>query len=84
MFQPNLLARNEKQVCTYTNPDDDPRGPWLAAPLTRVEHRDRDYYALRNPAGKEILPPKGSSWRRPPDKMIQLASDNRIWWGKIR
>ncbi|MCK9418317.1 MAG: site-specific DNA-methyltransferase [Nitrospirae bacterium] len=81
-FQPNLLARNEKQVGTYTNPDNDPRGPWLAAPLTRVEHRDRDYYALKNPAGREIHPPKGSSWRRPPDKMKQLASDNRVWWGK--
>lgn len=81
-FQPNLLARNEKQVGTYTNPDNDPRGPWLAAPLTRVEHRDRDYYALKNPAGRQILPPKGSSWRRPPDKMKQLASDNRVWWGK--
>ncbi|MBI4633810.1 MAG: site-specific DNA-methyltransferase [Deltaproteobacteria bacterium] len=81
-FQPNLLARNEKQVGTYTNPDNDPRGPWLAAPLTRVEHRDRDYYAIKNPVGKEILPPKGSSWRRPPAKMKQLASDNRVWWGK--
>lgn len=82
MFQPNLLARNEKQLGTYTNPDNDPRGPWLAAPLTRVEHRDRDYYALINPAGREILPPKGSSWRRPPAKMKELADDNRIWWGK--
>jgi adenine-specific DNA-methyltransferase len=81
-FRPNLLSRNEKQVGTYTNPDNDQRGPWLAAPLTRVEHRDRDYYALENPAGKKVFPPKGSSWRRPPSKMAQLAADNRIWWGK--
>ena len=81
-FTPHLLARNEKQLGTYTNPDNDPRGPWLAAPLTRVEHRDRDVYALTNPAGREVMPPKGSSWRRPPAKMKELQADNRIWWGK--
>ena len=81
-FKPNLLARSAKQVATYTNPDSDSRGPWLGTPLTRAEHRDRDYYALRNPAGREVFPPKGSSWRRPPDKMKELAAQNRIYWGK--
>jgi adenine-specific DNA-methyltransferase len=81
-FRPNLLDRSEKQIANYSNPDNDPRGPWLAAPLTRAEHRDRDFYALKNRAGKSVFPPKGSSWRRPPDKMKWLESDNRIWWGK--
>lgn len=81
-FAPNLLARNEKQIATYSNPDNDERGPWLAAPLTRVEHRDRDYYSIKNKAGRDVLPPKGSSWRRPPAKMKELEADDRIWWGK--
>jgi len=81
-FVPKLLTRSEKQVANYSNPDNDDRGPWLAAPLTRAEHRDRDYYALENEKGHKVFPPKGSSWRRPPDKMKWLASDNRIWWGK--
>ena len=81
-FQPNLLARNEKQLANYTNPDNDIRGPWLGTPLTRVEHRDRDYYAIKNQAGREVFPPKGSSWRRPPVKLKELAADDRIWWGK--
>jgi DNA modification methylase len=81
-FKPNMLARNEKQIANYSNPDNDERGPWLAAPLTRVEHRDRDYYALRNPSGREVFPPSGSSWRRPPDVMNRLAEEERIWWGK--
>src|ERR1700687_4123763 len=53
-FRPTALARSEKQLANYSNTDDDPRGDWLAAPLTRAEHRDRDYYALRNPVGKEV------------------------------
>lgn len=81
-FSPNLLDRDEKQRAYYSNPDRDPRGDWLAAPLTRAEYRDRDFYALTNPAGREVWPPKGSSWRRPPDKLKQLLRDKRVWWGK--
>lgn len=81
-FRPNLLERNQRQIANYANPDGDSRGPWLAAPLTRAEHRDRDYYALTNLVGRKVFPPKGSSWRRPPDKMKWLQADNRIWWGK--
>jgi adenine-specific DNA-methyltransferase len=81
-FSPELLERNEDQISNYTNQDGDPRGDWLAAPLTRAEHRDRDYYAIPNKAGRDVFPPRGSSWRRPPSKMKWLESDNRIWWGK--
>lgn len=81
-FSGSLLERNEAQIANYTNPDGDTRGDWLAAPLTRAEHRDRDYYPLTNKVGKKVLPPKGSSWRRPPDKMKWLQKDERIWWGK--
>ena len=28
------------------------------------------------------MPPKGSSWRRPPDKLRQLEAEGRIYWGK--
>lgn len=81
-FKSSLLERTEDQIANYTNPDNDKRGDWLAAPLTRGEHRDRDYYALTNKAGRKVWPPKGSSWRRPPAKMNWLQVDDRIWWGK--
>ena len=81
-FKLKLLTRNEKQLATYKNPDNDQRGVWLSTPITRVEHRDRDYYAIKNKIGKEVWPPKGSSWRRPPDEMKRLASEDRIYWGK--
>ena len=81
-FAANLLARNEKQIATYSNPDDDPRGPWLATPLTRAEFRERDFFPIANPMGRKVSPPKGSSWRRPPEKMKALETDGRIWWGK--
>jgi adenine-specific DNA-methyltransferase len=82
LFTANLLERTEAQIANYSNPDGDPRGDWLAAPLTRAEFRERDYYPIRNKVGKDVLPPKGSSWRRPPTTMRWLQEDNRIWWGK--
>ena len=81
-FRPNLLPRNAKQIANYKNPDNDPRGPWLGTPMTRAEHRDRDYYELTNKVGKKVFPPAGSSWRRPPDKIKELEKDGRIYWGK--
>jgi adenine-specific DNA-methyltransferase len=81
-FKANLLARNEKQLGNYTNPDNDERGAWLGTPLTRVEHRERDFYPIKNRVGEDVWPPKGSSWRRPPAEMKRLAAENRIWWGK--
>ena len=81
-FKFQLLPRNEKQLANYSNPDNDPRGDWLAAPLTRAEFRERDFYPIKNKIGKGVWPPKGSSWRRPPGKMKELAEDSRIWWGK--
>jgi adenine-specific DNA-methyltransferase len=80
-FEPNLFARTDKQIAYYKNPDNDPRGPWLAVPLTRGEYRERDHYALRNPVGEEVWPPAGNSWRRPPSEIEKLQADGRIWWG---
>lgn len=81
-FDLNLRKRTDDQISNYSNPDDDPRGVWLGSPLTRAEHRDRDYYQIENKAGRKVWPPEGSSWRRPPETMERLAEEDRIWWGK--
>ncbi|MCZ3316178.1 site-specific DNA-methyltransferase [Acinetobacter baumannii] len=82
LFKTNLLSRNSKQLENYANPDNDYRGDWLSTPLTRAEHRDRDYYSILNKAGIPVFPPQGSSWRRPPHEMKRLEKEDRIWWGK--
>lgn len=77
----NLLPRSEKQDAAYRNPDDDPRGLWKASDLTRAEHRDRDFYPIVTPSGKEVLPANGRSWSRPPGEIERLRKDNRLWFG---
>jgi adenine-specific DNA-methyltransferase len=77
-----LLARTEKQDAAYKNLDDDPRGLWKTSDLTRPEHRDRDFYGVMTPSGKEVWPARGRSWSRPPAEIERLRADNRLWFGK--
>ncbi len=80
-WQRNLMPRTAKQDDAYKNPDNDSRGPWKPSDLTRAEHRDRDYYVITTPSGKEVLPAKGRSWSRPVDEIKRLREDNRLWFG---
>jgi adenine-specific DNA-methyltransferase len=77
----NLLPRTEKMDAAYKNPDNDPRGLWKPSDLTRAEHRDRDFYSIKTPSGKDVLPAKGRSWSRPPAEIERLRADNRLWFG---
>jgi adenine-specific DNA-methyltransferase len=81
-FGLNLLARNDEQIANYKNLDGDLRGPWARQSMIRAEFRERDYYPLKNPAGREVLPPKGTSWRRPRAKIAELDAAGRLYWGK--
>ena len=52
----NLLPRTAKQDDLYKNPDNDPRGPWQPDNLTRAEYRERDFYAIKTPTGRDVFP----------------------------
>ena len=77
----NLMPRGEKQDSAHRNSDKDSRGIWKASDLTRAEHRDRDYYPIITPSGKEVYPARGRSWSRPPEEIERLRQDNRLWFG---
>ncbi|MCA0439979.1 MAG: site-specific DNA-methyltransferase [Proteobacteria bacterium] len=78
----NLIPRTSKQDDAYKNRDNDARGPWKASDLTRAEHRDRDFYAITTPSGKQVFPARGRSWSRPPEEIERLRIDDRLWFGK--
>lgn len=47
----------------YTNPDNDPRGPWIADNLTAGKPGGDVYYPIINPENGDIFyPPKGRYW----------------------
>ena len=82
-WTPSLLPRTEAMEARYTNPDNDPRGPWKPSGLDARNYYSRGIYSITCPSGRVIPgPPPGSYWRVSEEKFKQLYKDNRIWWGK--
>ena len=76
------LPKNDKQISTYKNPDNDPRGPWVSADYTAQGYRPNQMYKITTPAGAEYTPPAGRCWKNIEPVFLQLVSENRIWFGK--
>lgn len=72
----------DKDYKGYSNPDNDPRGPWVAGDLTvgmNADMRPNQYYDLINPkTGKVYHPNYNRVWSYTQDSMKKLIEENRI------
>jgi adenine-specific DNA-methyltransferase len=67
----------------WENPDNDPRGPWVADPFDAPNVRPNLTYPITNPnTGDQHLPPSGRHWRFSREKFASALKDDRIVWGK--
>ena len=67
----------------FTNPDNDPRGPWKADPFQVGGWRPNQQYDIINPnTGAVFRPNPGSSWKNDKKRFLELLDDNRIVFGK--
>lgn len=79
----NLQERDEKSSSKYTNPDNDPRGPWRLGPIFASEERHAGLmYEITTPSGRKITPPQGSHWRMVESEFWNLVEDKRITFGE--
>ena len=77
-----LLPRDSKSSSKYTNPDNDPNGPWRNGPIFAAEERhDGLMYEITTPSGRKVRPPKGSHWRMVESEFWHLAQQGRIIFG---
>ncbi|HBG46465.1 MAG TPA: site-specific DNA-methyltransferase [Deltaproteobacteria bacterium] len=85
-WRPNELQRTESQLKGYSNPDNDPRGPWQSVVYTCAKtraERPNLYYPIIHPkTGKEIFPSETRVWGYEPKKHEEHIKEERIWWGK--
>jgi len=66
----------------FSNPNNDPRGPWKADPFQVGGIRPNQLYAISNPkTGKTYHPNPGCSWKNESTVFEQLLADNRIVFG---
>ena len=66
---------------TFSNPDNDPRGPWTITDLS-ANHRG-PYFSITNPAtGESFLPPEGRYWVFNEQEVQKRIADGRIIFGR--
>ncbi len=76
------LPRSQEADTRYSNPDNDPRGPWTSGDLSVGPPVPEKIYEIVTPSGRVVYPPKGYCWRVTKERFAELLADNRIWFGK--
>ncbi len=82
VWRPRLLPRSKETENRYSNPDNDPRGPWLSGAFQARNYYSKGQYEVSSPSGKKFSNPKGTYWRVSYEKFLELDRDKRIWWGE--
>ena len=83
-FIVNLLSRTDEADNRYSNPDNDPRGPWKGASFLNPappQRRPNLCYPITNPNTGVTTNPTSNAWRRSREEFQKLRGDNRLYWG---
>jgi len=72
----------ERDESKFSNPDNDPRGPWMSRSILGLATRDQRpnlHYDLIDPVtGRQFPPNPATGWRYSRERMTQLISEGRI------
>ena len=78
----NKLPRPASMNSIYSNPDNDPRGPWTSGTFNANKPYSAGKYSVITPSGRVIDgPPSGTYWRYSEPSLRKMDAENRIWWG---
>lgn len=78
----NGLPRSAEANDRYSNPDNDPRGPWTSGDLSVGPRVESKVYEIVTPSRRKVLPPSGYCWRLDKKTFEEYRRDNRIWFGE--
>ena len=78
----NELPRDENQAKQYSNPDNDPNGPWRAIPWDAPNIRENLSYPITTPSGAVRYPPPGRCWAREENKWKEIVAAGLDYYGK--
>jgi adenine-specific DNA-methyltransferase len=77
------LIGEQRTFDRYANPDNDPRGPWVADNLSAAKPGGNTLYPVKDPeTGHEFWPPKGRYWPYNPTTMARKIREGRIIFPK--
>lgn len=78
-FCRNLLPRENTDA--YSNPDNDPKGPWKSDPITAHNYYAADY-KITKPNGVVVVRPQDRYWAYSEETIKRLIDENAIIWGE--
>ncbi len=82
LLEINLLPRTEEMNARYTNPDNDPRGPWQSGDLVANGERKNGHFIVKSPTtGCEFDVPQGKHWVYSEENMHELIRTNSLYFG---
>lgn len=78
----NLLG-GSKDLSNYSNPDNDPNGPWISGNPSAKSGSELNYFEVINPYTKKIdLPPSGRYWSFSKNTIDKHINNNTIVFKK--
>ena len=84
VFRPNKQPRSEESEQTYSNPDNDQKGPWISVSYVNPalkSDRPNLVYKIQNPFTKKWVEHETNAWKFEPPKNREHISQGRLWWG---
>ena len=78
----NKVRLTDRDADNYTNPDNDPRGPWASSDFTAQGYRPNQMYEIITPGGAHYTPPEGRCWKNVESEFLKQCEEGRMWFGK--
>lgn len=76
-FELKNTERTDEHNRNYSNPDNDPRGPWRSGDVRNALYRPNLIYKITTPSGKTIDPPP-NGWRWSKETVAEKISTGEI------
>lgn len=75
------LPLSDEDKRSFSNPDNDPKGPWVSSDFTAPGYRPNQMYAITTPSGVVVYPPQGRCWKNLEEVYLQYLKEGRLWFG---
>ena len=80
------LPRTAAAEAAYSNPDNDPRGPWREGDYKcakSADERPNLYYPIKHPVtGEDVWPRRERVWAYGQEEYSRHVKEGLLWWGK--
>ncbi len=78
----NRIEPDERTRRAYSNPNNDPKGPWQSISFTGAGYRANMMYPIEGPNGEIHHPPEGRHWANLEPEYLRLKEEGRMWFGR--